>query len=73
MASRKSQKRAKPLTAKTMVYSSPELKRLASDRATQEGIALSELIVRALAFSLGRPDLATVPRKSFGRPRKVPA
>lgn len=53
------------------VYADPRLKDLAGKRADREGLPLSELVVKALAEYLGRPDLAVIPRKKPGRPRKV--
>lgn len=52
------------------VYADPRLKDLAGKEADKRGIPLSELVVRALADYLGRPELATVPRKAPGRRRK---
>jgi len=58
------------LTDQIMVYCSPELKRLAGEWADAAGVPLSEFVVRALAERIERPDLAIVPRKKSGRPRK---
>lgn len=60
----------RPLTEQLLVYAPPELKRIAGEAADAEDIPLSEFVVRALASVLGRPDLAAIPRKKCGRPRK---
>jgi hypothetical protein len=52
-------------------YCHPELKRLAASAADRANIPLSEIVVRALATYLKRPDLSIVPRKPTGRRRKV--
>ena len=49
----------------------PELKKLAGEAADRENLPLNEFVARILASHLGRPDLAQVPRKKMGRPRKV--
>jgi hypothetical protein len=48
----------------------PELKRLCWQAADAAALPLSEWIARVLAKEIGRPDLAVVPRKKLGRPRK---
>lgn len=48
-----------------------ELKELVGKAADELGIPMSEYIVRVLAEHFGRPDLAVVPRKRPGRPRKA--
>ena len=58
------------MAAAIRIYADPRLKELAGQRADKEGIPLSELVVRALAVFLDRPDLAAIPRKPMGRPRK---
>lgn len=51
-----------------------ELKNLIGLRADEEDLTLNEYVAQVFAKELGRPDLAAIPRKSFGRPRKaVPA
>lgn len=65
-----SQREGFKLAADIRVYCDPELKRVASDVADRERLPLSELVARALAAYVGRPDLAVIPRISFGRPRK---
>ena len=62
--------RGETLVAEIRVYSPPELKDLAGEEADKQGVPLSEFVVRVLAKHLQRPDLATIPRKSVGRPRK---
>ena len=53
------------------VYADPKLKAEAGRAADREGLPLSELVVKALAHYLGKPELALVPRKKSGRPRKT--
>ena len=60
----------KKVAVVTQVPASPEWKRVAGQAADEEGLPLSEFIVRVVADYLGRPDLAVVPRKKPGRPRK---
>jgi hypothetical protein len=65
------EKNVTKMTADIRVYCDPRLKELASEAADKEGIALSELVVRALAAFIKAPKgLEKVPRISFGRPRK---
>lgn len=61
---------ATKLVADIRVYAHPELKDLAGKAADAEGLALSEFVARVLANHLRRPDLAVIPRKKPGRPRK---
>jgi hypothetical protein len=58
------------MVAEIRVYADPRLKDLAGDAADREGLPLSEYVVKVLAQQLGRPELAIVPRKKSGRPRK---
>lgn len=59
------------MIADIRVYCDKRLKQIASDMADREQIPLSELVVRALAAYTSAPEeLATIPRKSPGRPRK---
>ena len=51
----------------------PDLKALIGERADEERLPMNEWVAQVLAKKLGRPDLAEIPRKSFGRPRKVDA
>lgn len=53
------------------VRMAPELKRLLADRADLEGVPLGEIVTRIIAKELCRPELAAVPRKRMGRPRKA--
>jgi hypothetical protein len=48
----------------------PELKEAIGEAADGERMAMNEWVCRTVAKALGRPDLAAVPRKRFGRPRK---
>lgn len=58
------------MVADIRVYADPRLKDLAGEAADREGLPLSEFVVKVLAERLGRPELALVPRKRPGRPRK---
>jgi hypothetical protein len=55
------------------VHFPPELKRILGEAADKHDIPMSELVVRIVAKELApnRPDLAIVPRKRLGRPRKA--
>lgn len=55
------------------VYMHPDLKRLVGEQADRQNIPMSEYVVRVLAKEVRRSDLAVVPRKRSGRPRKSPA
>lgn len=48
----------------------PDLRRLVVAEAVEDGLNLVDVVVRVLAAHYRRPDLATVPRKLMGRPRK---
>jgi hypothetical protein len=48
----------------------PELKRLVGERADAADLPLNEYVARVLAEHLARPDLAWIPRKKPGGPRK---
>lgn len=48
----------------------PELKDLIGQAADDDGIPMNEWVAKVAADALGRPDLAKIPRKAFGRPRK---
>lgn len=48
----------------------PELKQLLGEKAVESGLPLSDYLVWVLAKHVGRRDLATIPRKVMGRPRK---
>lgn len=50
---------------------SPELKEALGLRADEEGLPLNEWMAAVLAEHIGRPELAKIPRKSMGRPRKA--
>lgn len=58
------------LAADITVYCDPELKQLAGQAADAAGVPLSEYVAQVLAKEFNRPDLAKVPRKKMGRPRK---
>lgn len=70
VGNRRSPHEDEKLTAEIRVYADPQLKALAGAAADERGVPLSEFVVQVLAQHLGRPDLAKVPRKSIGRPRK---
>lgn len=70
MAKRISAHEDSKLTAEISVYCDPVLKQLAGEAADEAEISLSEFMVRCAAKELKRPDLAEVPRKKMGRPRK---
>lgn len=57
-------------TVDIRVYCNPKLKAAAIRLSQEEGVPLSEIVVRALAEYLDLPDLAEVPRKAPGRPCK---
>lgn len=52
------------------VYLDERLKELIASEADRLDLPMSKFIVEALAEKLRRPDLAKVPRKRIGRPRK---
>lgn len=51
-------------------YVDSRLRTLIEELADAENIAMSECVAQLLAKAVGRPDLAGVPRKRMGRPRK---
>lgn len=61
------------MTEALLVYFPPELKAMLGEEADRLGVAMSELVVRFCASHLApdRPELAIVPRKRMGRPRKL--
>lgn len=48
----------------------PALKEAIGKAADEEGVPMNEFMARVLADHLGKPELAEIPRKSYGRPRK---
>lgn len=59
---------------KMLVRLEPELKGLVIAEAERlETYSAGEIVTRIIAAHFKRPDLAGVPRKSIGRPRKQPA
>ncbi|MDE2107353.1 MAG: hypothetical protein KGL39_59710 [Patescibacteria group bacterium] len=60
----------KKLTAEIRVYCDPRLKEAAGKAADEARLPLNEYVARVLAEHLGTPQLGSIPRKSFGRPRK---
>lgn len=61
---------ARKVTAEISVNCDPELKRILSDAADEANVSLSEHVTAIIANAIDRPDLAKVPRKKIGRPRK---
>jgi len=59
------------MVADIRVYCDPALKALAGKQADAAGLPLSEYVAKVLAERLNRPELAKIPRKPTGRPRKV--
>lgn len=49
----------------------PELKELIGRAADGDGVPMNEWVSKLVAQALGRPDLAAIPRKPLGRPRKA--
>lgn len=49
----------------------PQLKELVGQAADADGLTMNEYVAKVLAEHLGKPELAAIPRRSFGRPRKV--
>jgi len=48
----------------------PDLRIEIGKAADRDGVPMNEFVARVLADHLGRPELAVIPRKSVGRPRK---
>lgn len=64
-------RREKPLVSDIRINTClPELKELIGQMADAAQMPLGEYVVKVLADHAGRPDLATIPRKHPGRPRK---
>lgn len=68
MASPSRKKPVKPAAILTVPLD-PELKELIGKAADKEGVPMNEWVARLAAEKLERPDLATIPRRPFGRPR----
>lgn len=47
-----------------------ELYRAMGEEADRRGVSLNDVVVDVVAKALGRPDLAFIPKKKMGRPRK---
>jgi hypothetical protein len=47
----------------------PRLKELIGQAADESNMPMNEWVAKVTAEHLGRPDLARVPRKAYGRPR----
>ena len=58
---------------KLLVRLAPELKQILGEKAEELNVpgGMGELAVRILATHFERTDLAFVPRKKMGRPRKT--
>jgi hypothetical protein len=65
-------KRAVRPSAILQVPMPPEMKEIIGALADEEELAMNEWVVLRIARIIRRPDLAKVPRKPFGRPRKRP-
>lgn len=50
---------------------SHELKDAIGEAAEEAGLAMNEWVARLIAEHFGRPDFAVIPRKPYGRPRKL--
>lgn len=50
----------------------PELCALVEEIAQRDNLPRADVIVRLVAKQLRRPDLAEIPRRTPGRPRKQP-
>ena len=50
-----------------------ELKSLIGEEADRTGVSMNEFVASVIADKFGRPDLAKIPRKKPGRPRKTTA
>ena len=48
----------------------PGLKEAIGKAADEAGLPMNEFIAKVMADHLERPELAAIPRKSLGRPRK---
>lgn len=59
-----------PLIATIYVEVQAELKELAFRAAEAENMPLNHLVARLLAKHVKRPELASIPYKRMGRPRK---
>lgn len=60
------------MTADIRVYCDPRLKELAAVAAHEQGVPLSELVVRALVKYIKAPKgLEKIPRLAIGRPLKI--
>jgi len=59
------------MVANLKVKASVEFRDAVGELADRAGISMNEWIVRTIAQNIGRPELATIPRKRMGRPRKL--
>jgi len=59
-------------TLKAILYLeiASELKEIVGQLADTENLPVNEYVARLLAKHIKRPDLALIPRKKMGRPRK---
>lgn len=60
-----------PLTVPLFVEIPTELKEILGQAADAENIPMNHFVARLLARAVKRPDLAVIPHKRVGRPRKV--
>jgi hypothetical protein len=63
-------KEKKPVADQIHVRMHPGLRKLVAEKADEMNLPMSEFIAEVLANALERPDLAEVPRRKMGRPRK---
>ena len=69
MATKREGRTVKPAATLT-VPMHPHLKELIGKAADDAGLPMNEWLAKLLASHFRRPDLAEVPRRPFGRPRK---
>ena len=60
-------KMSKPAVIMTLPVD-PELKRLIREAARADNMPMNEWVAKVVADYLGKPELARVPRKDYGRP-----
>ena len=70
-ANEKSHRRAAMGIEKLQIDIPAELKQLIGEAADREDMPMNEFVAGLLASAVNRPELATIPRKRPGRPRKM--
>lgn len=63
----------KPVKVALQIPVHPDLKKAVGAAAEEADLPMNEWIAQVLANHLGHPELAAIPRKRYGRPRKEPA